>query len=148
VAIRRTGKRLNVALTPHDLAGCGKTPSYSLNSLWLRLRCVISSENIFQENICADLETPTHDNCLYHLEKRVPVDHPIRKIKVMADQELQGLSSLFKKMYSHTGRPFDSARAHAESLLLIALFSIRSERQFCEQFGIQIFFTVGSWIWN
>jgi len=68
-----------------------------------------------------------------NLEKRVPVDHPIRKIKVMADQELQGLSSLFNKMYSHTGRPSIPPERTLKALLLIALFSVRSERQFCEQ---------------
>ena len=30
-----------------------------------------------------------------NLEKRVPIDHPLRKIKVMTDEELQGLSPIF-----------------------------------------------------
>ena len=67
------------------------------------------------------------------LEKRVPIDHPLRKIKGMADQELKGLSSIFNKMYSHTGRPSIPPECMLKSLLLIALFSVRSERQFCEQ---------------
>jgi hypothetical protein len=40
-----------------------------------------------------------------NLERRVPQDHPLRKIKAMADQELKRLSPLFNAMYSHTGRP-------------------------------------------
>jgi transposase/IS5 family transposase len=67
------------------------------------------------------------------LEKRVPADHPLRKVKAMADQELQGLSPLFDKMYSHTGRPSIPPERTLKALLLIALFSVRSERQLCEQ---------------
>jgi transposase len=53
----------------------------------------------------------------------------------MADEELQGLSLLFNKMYSHTGRPSIPPERMLKALLLIALFSVRSERQFCEQLG-------------
>jgi len=74
------------------------------------------------------------------LEKRVPIDHPLRKIKVMADQELQGLSPIFNKMYSHTGRPSIPPERMLKSLLLIALFSVRSERQFCEQLGYNLLY--------
>jgi transposase len=75
-----------------------------------------------------------------NLEKRVPIDHPLRRIKVMADQELQGLSPIFNKMYSHTGRPSIPPERMLKSLLLIALFSVRSERQFCEQLGYNLLY--------
>ncbi len=74
------------------------------------------------------------------LEKRVPIDHPLRKIKVMADQELQGLSPIFNQMYSHTGRPSIPPERMLKSLLLIALFSVRSERQFCEQLDYNLLY--------
>ena len=35
----------------------------------------------------------------------VPVDHPIRTIKVLADAELRRLSPVFDRMYSRMGRP-------------------------------------------
>lgn len=76
----------------------------------------------------------------FNLEKAVPLDHPLRKIKVMADQELQGLSALFNKMYSPTGRPSIPPERMLKALLLIALFSVRSERQFCEQLGYNLLY--------
>jgi transposase len=66
-------------------------------------------------------------------ESRVPKDHPLRQIKAMADQELKRLSPKFDQMYSHTGRPSIPPETVLKSLLLIALYSVRSERQFCEQ---------------
>ena len=75
-----------------------------------------------------------------NLEKRVPEDHPLRKIKGMADQELRRLSSLFNEMYSQTGRPSIPPERVLKSLLLIVLYSVRSERQFCEQLGYNLLF--------
>ena len=66
-----------------------------------------------------------------NLEKRVPPGHPLRKIKPMADKELKRLSPLFNEMNSHTGRPSIPPERILKSLLLIALYSVRSERQFC-----------------
>ncbi len=74
------------------------------------------------------------------LEKRVPQGHPLRKIKPMADQELKRLSPLFNEMYSYTGRPSIPPERVLKSLLLIALYSVRSERQFCEQLDYNLLF--------
>jgi len=74
------------------------------------------------------------------LEKRVPQDHPLRKVKPLADQELKRLSPLFNEMYSHTGRPSIPPERILKSLLLIALYSVRSERQFCEQMDYNLLF--------
>jgi len=73
-------------------------------------------------------------------EQRVPQDHPLRKIKAMADQELAGLSRVFDKMYSCTGRPSIPPERILKSMLLIALYSIRGERQFCEQLDYNLLF--------
>jgi len=70
----------------------------------------------------------------------VPADHPIRKIKELADQELRVLSPVFDKMYSEEGRPSVPPETLLKSCLLIALFSVRSERQFCEQLGYNLLF--------
>lgn len=75
-----------------------------------------------------------------NLDKRVPVDHPLRKIKIMADEELHNLSALFNQMYSHTGRPSIPPERVLKSLLLIALYSVRSERQLCEQLDYNLLY--------
>src|SRR6267143_1638442 len=39
------------------------------------------------------------------LEARVPRNHPLRKMREMVDEALEGLSSDFDEMYSRMGRP-------------------------------------------
>jgi transposase len=58
----------------------------------------------------------------------------------MADQQLLGLSAVFNRMYSSVGRPSVAPEKILKSLLLIALYSVRSERQFCEQLGYNLLF--------
>jgi len=77
---------------------------------------------------------------LVSMESRVPKDHPIRRIKGMADQELLKLSRVFDRMYSKVGRPSVAPEKILKSLLLIALYSVRSERQFCEQLDYNLLF--------
>ena len=74
------------------------------------------------------------------LEDRVPKDHPIRRIKVMCDQELKRLSPIFDKMYSKTGRPSIPPERVLKSLILIALYSVRGERQLCEQLDYNLLY--------
>lgn len=74
------------------------------------------------------------------VEQRIPTDHPLRAIKKMADQELQGMSRLFNQMYAQVGRPSVAPERILKSLLLIALYSVRSERQFCEQLDYNLLF--------
>ncbi len=77
---------------------------------------------------------------LISIECRIPTDHPLRRIKAMADQELLGLSGVFDRMYSKVGRPSVAPEKILKSLLLIALYSVRSERQFCEQLDYNLLF--------
>ena len=77
---------------------------------------------------------------VFNLEDRVQQDHPLRRIKSLADEELNKLSPVFKRMYSHTGRPSIPPERILKSLLLIALYSVRSERQFCEQLDYNLLF--------
>jgi transposase len=74
------------------------------------------------------------------IEERIPSDHPLRGIKRMADQELKKLSGVFNRMYSQVGRPSIAPERILKSLLLIALYSVRSERQFSEQLGYNLLF--------
>ncbi len=77
---------------------------------------------------------------LWTPEQRVPADHPIRKIKKLADQELKRLSPVFDTMYSSTGRPSVPPERVLKALLLMALYSVRSERQMCEQLDYNLLF--------
>ena len=70
----------------------------------------------------------------------IPDDHPIRRIKPIVDSALQQLSGLFDTMYSRSGRPSIPPEHLLKASLLIALYSIRSERQFCERLRYDLLF--------
>jgi transposase len=70
----------------------------------------------------------------------VPKDHPIRMIKPMVDKALREMSPVFTRMYSETGRPSIPPEHLLKACLLIALFSVRSERQFCERLRYDLLF--------
>ena len=67
------------------------------------------------------------------MDGRVPPDHPLRTIKALADEALRELSSEFDRMYAEVGRPSIPPERLLKASLLIALFSVRSERAFCEE---------------
>jgi transposase len=73
-------------------------------------------------------------------EQRIPADHPIRRIKALADAELARLSRVFAGMYAERGRPSIPPERLLKACLLIALYSVRSERQFCEQLQYNLLF--------
>jgi transposase len=73
-------------------------------------------------------------------ERRIPADHPLRRIKAMADEILAGLSPTFDAMYSNVGRPSIPPERLLKSQILIALYSVRSDRQFCEQLDYNLLF--------
>ena len=74
------------------------------------------------------------------LEERVPVDHPLRAIKRWADEALAGLSPEFDRMYADDGRPSIPPERLLKASLLIALYSVRSERAFCEELEYHLLF--------
>jgi len=73
-------------------------------------------------------------------EDRVPSDHPLRKIRKFCDQALSRLSRQFDEMYSRMGRPSIPPETLLKSQLLIALYSVRSDRLFCETLDYNILF--------
>jgi len=73
-------------------------------------------------------------------EKRVPKDHPLRALKRMCDEALSRMSPLFDSMYATTGRPSIPPERLLKSTLLMALYTVRSERLFCEQLDYNILF--------
>lgn len=70
----------------------------------------------------------------------VPESHPIRIIKPIVDAELERLSPVFEEMYSSGGRPSIPPERLLKASLLMALFSVRSERMFCEQLSYNMLF--------
>ena len=70
----------------------------------------------------------------------IPEDHPIRRIKPVVDRALSELSPVFAQMYSHRGRPSIPPEHLLKGSLLIALYSVRSERQFCERLRYDLLF--------
>lgn len=67
------------------------------------------------------------------LEERVPPHHPLRSMKRFADRALTALSPTFDAMYGSGGRPSIPPERLLKASLLISLYSVRSERAFCEQ---------------
>ena len=67
------------------------------------------------------------------LDARVPVNHPLRAVRRLADRTLAELSPDFDAMYAPGGRPSIPPEALLKASLLIALYSVRSERAFCEE---------------
>src|SRR5216684_1873876 len=75
-----------------------------------------------------------------NLEQRVPRDHPLRRIKQLAEAVLQLLSPSFDRMYSATGRPSIPPERLLKASLLMALYTVRSERLLCEQLDYNLLF--------
>lgn len=73
-------------------------------------------------------------------DQLVPQGHPIRHIKPIVDNALNELSPIFNRMYAEMGRPSIPPEHLLKSCLLIALYSIRSERQFCERLQYDLLF--------
>ncbi len=73
-------------------------------------------------------------------EDRVPNNHPLRAIKVLLDKILRGLEPVFIQMYSDSGRPSIPPETLLKSSILMALYTIRSERLFCETLDYNILF--------
>jgi transposase len=73
-------------------------------------------------------------------EQMVPKGHPLRKVRVIAERALADLEPVFEGMYSHMGRPSVPPERLLKGLLLIAFYSVRSERLFCEQLQYNMLF--------
>src|SRR2546429_9919301 len=75
-----------------------------------------------------------------NLEERIPKEHPLTRIKQMADLALRELSPIFDEIYSVLGRPSIPPERLLKASLLMALYTIRSERLFCEQLDYNLLF--------
>ena len=70
----------------------------------------------------------------------VPKDHPLRRIKPLVDSVLRRMSPLFDELYAAGGRPSIPPEHLLKSSLLMAFYTVRSERQFCEQLRYNLLF--------
>src|SRR5215212_218344 len=77
---------------------------------------------------------------LVSMESLIPKDHPLRRVKPLADEALRELSPLFDAMYASVGRPSIPPEHLLKASLLMALYSVRSERQFCERLQYDLLF--------
>lgn len=70
----------------------------------------------------------------------IPPGHPIRRIRKIVDEVLAALDGEFAAMYSAGGRPSVPPEALLKACVLMGLYSIRSERQFCERLNYDLLF--------
>lgn len=77
---------------------------------------------------------------VFEVEDRIRPDHPLRDIKRRTDRILAGMTQTFAAAYSPTGRPGVPPERLLKALLLMALYSVRSERQLCEQIDLHLLF--------
>lgn len=77
-----------------------------------------------------------------NLNASVPADHPLRAIKRHLDVVLKKLSPLFDELYEELGRPSIPPEQLLKARVLTALYTVRSERLFCEQLGYNLL-----WLW-
>jgi transposase len=73
-------------------------------------------------------------------DARIPRDHPLRTIRHFADLALAQLCPDFDRLYAQTGRFSVPPERLLKASLLMALYSVRSERAFCEQLDYNLLF--------
>ena len=73
-------------------------------------------------------------------ESRVPKDHPLRPIRTMVDTALRKLDTDFNALYSEYGRDSIPPEKLLRAQLLMAFYTIRSERQLMEQIDYNLLF--------
>jgi len=78
--------------------------------------------------------------CLINVETMIPADHPIRTIKRLLNEVLGEMDAHFEEMYAVNGRPSIPPERLLLAKVLMALYSIRSERQFCERLQYDLLF--------
>ena len=69
-----------------------------------------------------------------------PLNHPLRIIKCVADDVLDHTTGDYDRMYSKIGRASVPPERLLKALLLISLYSIRSERAFCQELDYNLLY--------
>ena len=73
-------------------------------------------------------------------DELIPAGHPIRRIRRVVEDVLVELDGEFDSMYSSKGRRSVPPEALLKATVLMALYSIRSERAFCEMLNYNLLF--------
>jgi transposase len=73
-------------------------------------------------------------------DELIPADHPIRSIRVVVDAVLAELDDTFDAMYAAGGRRSVPPEILLKATVLMAMYSIRSERAFCERLNYDLLF--------
>jgi len=73
-------------------------------------------------------------------EDLIPKDHPIRRIRKVVDEVLTEIDVEFDAMYSRIGRPSVPPEQLLKATILMALYTVRSERAFCERLNYDLLF--------
>jgi transposase len=74
------------------------------------------------------------------LEERIGAEHPLRRIRQLADAALRRLSNRFDAIYGDLGRPSIPPERLLRAMLLQVLYSIRSERALMDQMDLHLGF--------
>lgn len=74
------------------------------------------------------------------VEQRVPMDHPIRKLRVLVDTILKELDDLLASRYAPGGRESIPPERLLRASLLQVVYSVRSERLLMEQLNYNLLF--------
>ena len=85
-------------------------------------------------------QTQVSVTCLINVETMIPVEHPIRTIKRLLNEVLREMDAHFDEIYAANGRPSVPPEQQLLAKVLMALYSIRSERQFCERLQYDLLF--------
>ncbi len=73
-------------------------------------------------------------------EDFIPADHPTPGIRVVVDVVLAELAPIFDEMYATGGRRSVPPEQLLKATVLMAMYSIRSERAFCERLNYDLLF--------
>jgi transposase len=87
--------------------------------------------------------TPDHQMAMLSTlstEDLIPGDHPIRRIRRVVDEVLAEMDSAFDAMYASSGRRSVPPETLLKASVLMAMYSIRSERAFCERLNYDMLF--------
>ena len=74
------------------------------------------------------------------LDDFVPVDHPLRAVRLLVNAALTEMNTRFNEIYAASGRDSIAPEKLIRALLLQVFYSIRSERQLCEQLRYNLLF--------
>jgi len=74
------------------------------------------------------------------LDDFVPPDHPLRAIRLLVNEALAAMNARFNEIYADRGRDSIAPEKLIRALLLQVFYSVRSERQLCEQLGYNLLF--------